>query len=51
MYLASADWMNRNLDKRIEIMFPVEADEQKREVLGALRARGRTWLAVPAWYG
>jgi len=38
VYLASADWMNRNLDKRIEIMFPVEADEQKRAVVGALRA-------------
>ena len=41
VYLASADWMNRNLDKRIEIMFPVEADDQKREVLGALRAMFR----------
>jgi polyphosphate kinase len=41
VYLASADWMTRNLDKRIEIMFPVEADEHKREVLGALRSMFR----------
>ena len=41
VYLASADWMNRNLDKRIEIMFPVEHDDHKRTVLNALRAMFR----------
>jgi polyphosphate kinase len=41
VYLASADWMTRNLDKRIEIMFPVESDEHKRTVLGALGAMFR----------
>ena len=28
-YLASADWMTRNFDKRIELMFPVERPEHK----------------------
>jgi polyphosphate kinase len=41
VYLASADWMNRNLDKRIEIMFPVEHDDHKRTVMNALRAMFR----------
>src|SRR6266852_6085684 len=35
-YLASADWMTRNLDKRIELMFPVESPSCQRKVLEAL---------------
>lgn len=30
-YLASADWMYRNLDRRVELLFPVE-DERIREI-------------------
>ncbi|MEQ1913139.1 MAG: polyphosphate kinase 1, partial [Vicinamibacterales bacterium] len=37
-YLASADWMTRNFDKRIELMFPVEKMEHKLRVAQALRA-------------
>lgn len=29
LYMGSADWMPRNLDKRVEIMFPVEDAEAK----------------------
>jgi polyphosphate kinase len=36
IYLASADWMARNLDKRIELMFPVEDPEQKARILSVL---------------
>lgn len=32
IYMGSADWMPRNLDKRVEIMFPVEDEECKKAV-------------------
>ena len=37
VYLGSADWMPRNLDKRVEIMFPVEAEDLKQRILGILQ--------------
>ncbi len=36
VYLASADWMPRNLDARVELMFPIESPPAKRKVLDAL---------------
>lgn len=36
VYMGSADWMPRNLDKRVEILFPVENKELKEEVLEIL---------------
>ena len=38
VYLSSADWMPRNLDKRIELLFPVESPEGRQKVLAALDA-------------
>jgi len=38
VYLSSADWMPRNLDRRIELLFPVQAPEARAKVLGALDA-------------
>jgi polyphosphate kinase len=55
VYLASADWMTRNLDKRIELMFPIEQPDHKARVLQALRAMFRDnvksrWLGADGTY-
>lgn len=36
IYMGSADWMPRNLDKRVEIVFPVEDEKLKEEVFHIL---------------
>ena len=41
VFLASGDWMKRNLDKRVELMFPVEHPAHKAGVLATLRAMFR----------
>ena len=36
VYMGSADWMPRNLDRRVEIVFPVEDPDLKKEVMEVL---------------
>ena len=36
IYMSSADWMNRNLERRIELVFPVYDEDIKKEVLEIL---------------
>jgi polyphosphate kinase len=38
VYLSSADWMPRNLDRRVELLFPVQAPECRKKVIDALDA-------------
>src|SRR5258708_13127529 len=38
VYLSSADWMPRNLDRRIEIMFPVDDAASKKRLTDTLDA-------------
>ena len=55
VYLASADWMGRNLDNRIELLFPIESPEHRQRVQFALDAafqdnvKGR-WLQSDGTY-
>ncbi len=38
VYMASADWMGRNLERRVELMVPVEDPALAKRVLGILEA-------------
>ncbi|SNS91892.1 polyphosphate kinase [Ekhidna lutea] len=37
VYLGSADWMNRNLHRRVEVCFPIQEDGMKQELLSFLK--------------
>ena len=33
VYLSSADWMPRNLDRRVELMFPLQQEDLRKRVI------------------
>ena len=37
VYVGSADWMDRNLSRRVEVVFPIEQPELKQRVIDVLR--------------
>lgn len=39
IYMGSADWMPRNLDRRVEILFPVESEQLMEEVKHVLNTQ------------
>jgi polyphosphate kinase len=39
VYVTSADWMPRNLDRRVELMFPIVQEHLKERVIGILDAQ------------
>ena len=39
LYMGSADWMPRNLERRVEILFPVEKDSLKQKVIHILQCQ------------
>ncbi len=51
IFLASADWMPRNLDRRVEIMWPVEHREIRKELIDVLkhyfRDNMKSWKLLP----
>lgn len=51
LYLSSADWMPRNLDRRIELLFPVENKDVKKELTEVLQMyfkdNQKSWKLLP----
>lgn len=37
LYLSSADWMTRNMERRIEIMFPIHSLKIKKQIMDSLK--------------
>jgi polyphosphate kinase len=36
VFLSSADWMPRNFDRRVEVMFPIESEDLRRRIVDEL---------------
>ncbi len=51
VYLSSADWMKRNLDRRLEILFPVLDNKQKARIIKMLEIffedNTQSWQLLP----
>lgn len=51
VYLASADWMQRNFDKRLEIMFPIENAKLKKQIIDLVQLyfkdNAKAWKLSP----
>jgi polyphosphate kinase len=51
VYIASADWMPRNLDRRVELMIPIQDKEARRQVLKILKSyfkdNRKAWRLLP----
>ncbi len=51
IYLSSADWMPRNLNRRLEILFPIESSKLKKELIEQLhlyfKDNVKSWLLSP----
>lgn len=44
VYLGSSDWMPRNLDKRVELLFPVEEKDLRERVIDMLKKQKKDTL-------
>ena len=38
MYIGSADWMDRNLSRRVEVVFPIEQPDLKQRLIDEILA-------------
>ena len=51
LFISSADWMPRNLDRRVELLIPVDDDRCREKLIETLRAYFKddtnTWLMRP----
>jgi polyphosphate kinase len=51
IYLASADWMQRNLDRRVELLFPIDEPANKKRLIETLdmyfRDNMKSWILLP----
>ena len=48
LFLSSADWMSRNLDRRVEALFPVHNEECRKTVMKVLKLQWED--TVNSWY-